>query len=341
MRIRWRGFELPTRCLCERETLTENYGKFVIEPFERGFGTTLGNSLRRALISSIEGTAVTSVKFENALHEFTALPGVVEDVTEIVLNLKDLRVRMHGHEPVALMLRKKGKGEIRAADITPDEKVTIINPDLHIAALADDTELIVEMTVRKGRGYMTAEELFEADAPIGTIPVDAVFSPVRRGRYKVEDTRGGQKTNYDRLTLEVWTDGTIDPEHALVEAALILRKHLNPFVKHFELGPELEREAERAAMEDEFARREREMREKLALAISVLDPSVRAENCLLAANVRTVGDLVLMEETEILKIRNLGKATLREIKKKLVEMGLSLGMTAVAPKEPPAIAKET
>jgi len=340
MRIRWRGFELPNRCYCERETLTERYGKFVIEPFERGFGTTIGNSLRRVLISSLEGTAVTSVRFDGAQHEFTAIPGVVEDVTTIVLNLKSLHVRLHTDEPVALTLRKKGKGEVRAADIAPSEKVEIINPDLHLATLADDVEFSAEIMVRKGRGYVTAEEIAEKDAPIGTIPIDAVFSPVERIRYHIEDTRVGQKTNYDRLTVEMWTDGTITPEHAFVEAALILRKHLNPLIKYFELGAELEREAERAGIEDETSRRQRELREKLAMPISILDPSVRAENCLMAANIRTIGDLVSRAEVDLLKIRNFGKATMREIQKKLTDMELSLGMQIAMPEETPAITTE-
>lgn len=336
MRVRWRGFELPTRVALEGETATESYGKFVAEPFERGYGTTIGNSLRRVLLSSLEGAAVVSVGIEGVAHEFTAIPGVYEDVTDIVLNVKSLLVRMHTDEPVVLRIEKKGQGEIRASDIAPDAKVEIVNPDLHIATVVDDGGgFEAEFVVKKGRGYKTAEELADAEAPIGVIPVDATFSPVRRVRYYTENTRVGKMTDYDRLVLEIWTDGTVYPEEALVEASLILRKHLNPFVKYFEIGEELEREERRREeLEADFAARQQDLEQKLKQEVKILDLSARAENCLEAAGIRTIGDLVSKTEEDMIAIRNLGKNTLRELRKKVGEMELSFGLQP--PQEVPA-----
>src|SRR3990167_6982940 len=236
MRIRWREFELPARVTVDQETLTPTYGRFVAEPFERGFGITVGNSLRRVLLSSIEGHSVTSVRIEGVQHEFSTIPGVVEDVTDIVLNVKKLLVKMHTDEPQRLRIEKSGKGIVRVADIIHDALVEIVNPDLHIATLADDGRLIMDLEVRRGRGYVTAEEHVKGDQEIGLIPVDSVFGPVVRVRYRTENTRVGHLTNYDKLILDIWTDGTVDPERALVEASKVLRKHLNPFVQYFETG---------------------------------------------------------------------------------------------------------
>lgn len=326
MRVRWKEFELPTRVVLDEKTATPTYGMFVAEPFERGFGTTIGNSLRRVLYSSIEGTAVTHVKIKGAAHEFTALEGVVEDVTDIVLNLKQLVVKIADEGPKTLRLDVQKKGPVKAAQIVPEAGVEIINPDLHICTLAEDAELSAEITVAKGRRYVTAEEHSKDGSEIGVIPVDASFSPVKRVRYKVENTRVGKLTNYERLILEVWTNGTISPEEALTEASKILRKHLNPFVQYFELGRELQVNEKK---EEELRKKEQEkeeLRQKLSMSISELDLSVRSANCLSSERIETIGELVSRSEAELLKVRNFGKTSLREVKKKLADMGLSLGM---------------
>ena len=347
MRIRWRGFELPTHVTLEKETANERYGKFVAEPFERGFGVTVGNSLRRVLLSSLEGAAVASLRVEvthkgedgkpkttQVSHEFTAVPGVYEDISELVLNLKELRLKLHTEEPVTFKVERKAKGPVRAGDIVTDERFEIVNPELVLCTLTDDVTLSVELTARKGRGYRTAEENITPEQPIGVIPIDSIYTPVRRVRYRVENTRVGQQTDFDKLVLEIWTDGTVTPEMALVESSTILRKHFNPFVKYFELGKQLETTAVQAPVgqlevgEDTGAR---ELREKLKLPVSVLEPSVRAENCLAAANIQVLGDLVKLTESDVLKIKNFGKTSLKEIKKKLGDMGLSFGM--VVPEE--------
>ncbi|MHC4600662.1 MAG: DNA-directed RNA polymerase subunit alpha, partial [Planctomycetota bacterium] len=249
MRIRWRNLEIPSRVVCEEESREERYGSFLAEPFERGFGVTVGNSLRRILLSSIEGTAVTSVKIDGAKHEFSTLSGVVEDVTEIVLNVKKLLVRLHTDQPKTLRLEIKKKGNVTAADITEEADVEVVNPDLHICTLTDSKPFAMEMNLRRGRGYVTAEENEAEEQEIGTIPVDSIFSPVLRVKFWTENTRVGKMTNYDRLHMEIWTDGTVSPEDALVEASKILRKHLNPFVQFSQLGKELERD--RAKDEEE------------------------------------------------------------------------------------------
>lgn len=353
MRIRWRGFELPTHVTLEKETATERYGKFTAEPFERGYGVTIGNSLRRVLLSSLEGAAASSLRVEvthkgedgkpkttHVSHEFTAIPGLYEDITDLVLNLKELRLKLHTDEPITLKVERKGKGPVKAGDIPRDERFEIVNPDLTLCALTDDVTLNLEMTARKGRGYRTAEENITPDQPIGVIPVDSIYTPVRRVRYKVENTRVGQQTDFDKLILEIWTDGTITPEMALVEASTILRKHMNPFVKYFELGKQIEAAGVEVPVGELEAGEEaaaRELREKLKLPVSVLEPSVRAENCLAAANIQTLGDLVKMTEADVLKIKNFGMTSLKEIRKKLADMGLSFGMEVPAETEAPPV----
>jgi len=323
MRIRWRGLELPHRVVADNELNNDNYGKFVIEPFERGFGTTLGNSLRRVLLSSLEGSAVTSVKIKGASHEFTSLDGVMEDVTDIILNVKSMIVSSESDEPKTMRLQAEGPGEVTADLIEADTSITIHNPDLVLATLTKQVDFDIEFTVEKGRGYVPASEQYteDQDQEVGVIPIDALFSPVKRVRYKTEDTRVGQKTNYDKLTIEVWTNGTTDPEMAMVEAAKILRKHLNPFVQYFELGPAVASESAVAA-----ARVDEELIHKLQMPISELDLSVRAGNCLEAAQISTVGELVMTPESDLLKVRSFGKTSLREVKRKLTDLGLELGM---------------
>jgi DNA-directed RNA polymerase subunit alpha len=323
MRIRWRGLELPHRVVSDKELNHQSYGKFTVEPFERGFGTTVGNSLRRILLSSLEGAAVTNVKIKGAAHEFASLEGVQEDVTDIILNVKNMVVSSESDEPKVMRLQAEGPGEVTADLIEADTSITIHNPDLLLATLTKQVDFDMEFTVEKGRGYVPASEQYEQeqDQEVGVIPVDAIYSPVTRVRYKVEDTRVGQKTNYDRLTLEIWTNGTISPEMALVEAAKILRKHLNPFVQYFELGEQVASESAAAA-----ARVDEDLIRKLQMPISELDLSVRANNCLESAKIQTVADLVSQDENDLLKVRSFGKTSLREVKRKLSDMGMELGM---------------
>ena len=324
MRVRWRGMELPARVSCEPETLTDTYGLFVIEPFERGYGRTIGNSLRRVLLSSLEGSAVTTVSIKGAEHEFSSIPGVVEDVTDIILNIKQIVVRMHTDETKTIRLKTSKKGEVTAGMIETDPTVEIVNPDLHVATLNDKVNFEIEMTTRRGRGYVTAEENTSEERIIGVIPVDSTFSPVLRVNYRTEDTRVGKFTNYDRLLLDIWTDGTISPEMALVEAARILRKHLNPFVSYFEIGREMQEEqvgeeAELIPIDDDVA-------EKLRMDIGQLHLSVRSDNCLESENITSIGQLAQYTDAELLKVRNFGKTSLEEVKTKLAEIGLTLGM---------------
>jgi DNA-directed RNA polymerase subunit alpha len=324
MRIRWGDFELPTRINVEKETYTDTYGKFFAEPFERGFGATIGNSLRRILLSSIEGSAVTSVRIDGVKHEFSTIPGVVEDTTDIILNIKNLVVQLHSDKPGKIRIETKKKGEIKARDIITDDGVEIVNGDLHIVTISENTSFNVEMEVRKGRGYKTAEENEVESHDIDVIPIDAVFSPVRKVKIRTEETRVGRRTNYDKLIIEIWTSGIISPEMALVEAAKIFRKHLNPFIHYFELGRELpqtsEKLLEKANKEEDSAD---EINQKLATSVSELDLSVRASNCLAVTNIKTLGDLVTKREDELLELKNFGKTTLVEIKKKLSQLGLS------------------
>jgi len=326
MRIRWRGFELPTKVVWDEASRTDGYTKFIVEPFERGFGTTIGNSLRRVLLSSLEGAAVTTVKFENVLHEFSTMEGVLEDTADIILNLKQLRIRIKGEQPTVLRIDVKKKGEVTAADIACEGDVEVVNKDLHLATLTKTVRFACDMTAEKGRGYRTAEENERDGVELGRIPVDAIFSPVVRVRYKTEDTRVGQRTNYDRLILEIWTDRTVTPEMALVEAAKILRKHLNPFVQQFELGKELQEPETAGSLAPIRPVIAEELSAKLALPVSALELSVRSAHCLESDNIRTVGDLVGYTEEKLIKIRNFGQTSLEEIKRKLEDLGLTLGM---------------
>jgi DNA-directed RNA polymerase subunit alpha len=324
MRIRWRGLELPTRVVSEQEVSTPTYGKFIIEPFERGFGTTVGNALRRILLSSLEGAAVTSVKIAGAQHEFMSLKGVMEDVTDIILNVKSLVIKSHSEGRKTVAVHSEVAGPVTADLIQTDPAIEIINGDFVLATLSDNVVFDIEMDVRTGRGYVPADEWVdpEADQEVGRIYLDASFSPVTRVRYRTEDTRVGQKTNYDRLVLEIWTNGTITPEMAMVEAGKILRKHLNPFVQYFEVGEEvLESGAAEAAQAVDA-----ELQKKLNMSIHEMELSVRANNCLEAAKIETVGQLARMTEADLLKIRSFGKTSLREVKRKLQEMDLSLGI---------------
>ncbi len=323
MRIRWRDLELPSRVVPDKNLNTENYGKFVVEPFERGFGTTIGNSLRRVLLSSLQGASITSVKITGAEHEFSSLEGVMEDVADIILNIKNLVVSMDSDNTKTMRLSAEGPGEVTADLIEADPSITIHNKDLVICTLTKQIDFDMELTIQKGRGYVPASEQYQSteDQEVGLIPIDAVYSPVVRVRYKVEDTRVGQKTNYDKLALESWTNSTVSPEMALVEASKILRKHLNPFVQYFELGDETASEAATAA-----ARVDEDLIKKLQMPISELEMSVRASNCLESAQMTTVADIVTHTESELLKVRSFGKTSLREVRRKLSELDMHLGM---------------
>lgn len=333
MHVRWRGLELPARVQIDDASATDTFARFIVEPFERGFGTTVGNSLRRILLSSIEGAAVVSARIQGVEHEFSTMPGVLEDVVDIILNMKGLVLSLDSDEPKTLRLAATGPGDVTADLIEADTAVTIHDPEYVIATLTDEVDFEATMTVANGRGYQPATEQYvnRDEQEIGLIPIDAIFSPVQRVRYRVEDTRIGQRTNYDRLTMDIWTDGTIVPELALVEAAKILRKHLNPFVQYFQLGAErVSLEANVAATVDD------ELIRKLGMPIAELDLSVRAGNCLESAEIRTVGELVQKDEGELLTVRSFGKTSLREVKRKLDELGLSLGITLPEGFEQPA-----
>jgi DNA-directed RNA polymerase subunit alpha len=325
MRIRWRGLELPNRVGSDRSTLTDTYGKFVAEPFERGFGVTVGNSLRRILLSSLEGSAVTQVKIQGVQHEISTIPGVVEDVTDIILNIKSLVVKNTSDEPKTLRIDRHERGVVKASDIIPEQGVEIINAEHVLATLTDDVPFVVEMLVENGRGYRMAEENVKLEREIGVIPVDSSFSPVVRVKYEIEDTRVGQKTNYDKLIMEIWTNGTVSPQMALVEGAKILRKHLNPFIQYAEPGPEIgiDEQPERAGAEIQG---DPELDRKLGMSLAELELSVRATNCLESEGITTVKDLVIRTDEELLEVRNFGETTLKEVKSKLQERGLHLGM---------------
>jgi DNA-directed RNA polymerase subunit alpha len=327
MRVRWRGLELPNRVTADRATLTDTYGKFHIEPFERGFGMTLGNSLRRILLSSLEGSAVTRVKIGGVQHEISTITGVVEDVTDILLNVKSLVVKNVSDQPKVVRIQKHEAGVVRGVDVQHDETVQIINPEHHLATLTADVPFSVEMTVENGRGYKTSDENAGKEREIGVIPVDSSFSPVVRVKYDIEETRVGQKTNYDRLVMEIWTNGTVGPQMALVEAAKILRKHLNPFVQYTEPGPEvpLDEPIEVGGGGPRDAG-DAELEKKLNMSLAELELSVRATNCLETEGITTVRELVMRAEDELLEVRNFGETTLREVKAKLQERGLALGM---------------
>jgi DNA-directed RNA polymerase subunit alpha len=320
MRIRWRGLELPSLISVERSTLSTTYGRFVAEPFERGFGVTVGNSLRRILLSSLEGSSVTQIKLHGVQHEFSTLPGVVEDVTDVVLNVKSLVVKNHSEQTQVVQIEKDKKGPVTGADVHTGEQVEVINKAHLIATLTQDVPFQLDMVVENGRGYVPATEHTPQSQEIGIIPVDAAFSPVVRVRYEVDETRVGQKTNYDKLTMEIWTNGSVTPEMALVESAKILRKHLNPFVQYSELGLMVHSEARAGSAMDQS------LDAKLAMNLAELNLSVRATNCLESENITTVRDLVSRTEEQLLEVRNFGETTLAEVREKLSDIGLRLGM---------------
>ena len=331
MRIRWRDFEIPNSVVCEEESRESTYGRFFVEPFERGFGITVGNSLRRILLSSLEGAALVYAKIEGVQHEFTSMTGVYEDVPVVVLNLKDVEMQIEGAvDEVDLKIRVDKAGDVTAGDIEHGPEVTIVNPELHIAKLTQDIPFNIDLKARKGRGYNTAPENRDGDNEIGVIWMDSSFSPVSRVRYKTENTRVGKLTNYDRLVLEIWTNGALRPEMALVEASKILRKHLNPFIQYSEIGVAVQPEEQ--VVEEEIAESPDfdELRKKLEMPISALSLGVRAYNCLDGESIRTVGQLVAWRESALLKVRNFGQTTLDEIKAKLVEIGMDLGMDVPA-----------
>ncbi len=293
------------------------YGKFVVEPLERGYGTTLGNSLRRILLSSLPGAAVTSVQIDGVLHEFSTVPGVVEDVTEIILNIKGMALKIHSDEEKILEIDAEGEGVVKAGDIRADSDVEILNPDLHIATLSEGGRLHIRMTAGRGRGYVQADGNKSEDQPIGVIPIDSIYTPIKRVNYQVENTRVGQMTNYDKLTLEVWTNGSIRPEEAVSLGAKIMTEHLNLFVG-------LTDEAKDAEI---MVEKEEDKKEKvLEMTIEELDLSVRSYNCLKRAGINTVQELTQKSEEDMMKVRNLGRKSLEEVQEKLAELGLSLRM---------------
>ncbi|MCP9454507.1 MAG: DNA-directed RNA polymerase subunit alpha [Nitrospira sp.] len=312
-----KDFQIPLRVEVDKDTLSPTYGRFTAEAFERGFGTTIGNALRRVLLSSLTGAAVTTVKIEGVVHEFSTIPGVTEDVTAIILNIKSLRLALHTEKPKTIRLRKTGPGEAKGSDIIHDADVTILTPDLHIATLDKDATLDIEMTVKHGRGYVPAERNKEEGLPIGVIAIDSIFTPIKRVNFQVENARVGRMTDYDKLTMEIWTDATISPRDALSTAASILREHLDIFIHPEERG---ERK-----VEPEREEAQREINKHLSRSVNELELSVRAANCLKNANIKTIGDLVQKTESEMLRTKNFGKKSLNEIKEILAEMGLSLG----------------
>jgi DNA-directed RNA polymerase subunit alpha len=323
----WKGFQKPKRLEADTETLTATYGKFYAQPFERGFGTTVGNALRRVLLSSIEGAAITAVKIEGVLHEFSSLPGVVEDVTDIILNLKQIPIKMHTNEEKILTLDVERKGKVTAADLQGDSSIEILDPAAPIATLSENGRLQAEMRVSIGRGYVSADKNFDEDMGIGYIPIDSVHSPVRRVNYHVEAARIGQATDYDRLVLEVWTNGTVSPADAVGLAATLLRDHLTIFV-NAEHETALEGGGEGELPEN--------LAEYLNRSVDELELSVRSANCLKNAGIRTIRDLVQKTEKDMLETKNFGRKSLNEIRDILRPMGLSLGMQL----EPAEAAKE-
>lgn len=328
MRVRWRGLELPVRLQVDRETLTETDGEFVAEPFERGFGHSIGNSLRRVLLSSIEGSAVVAVKFEGVQQELSTIEGVLEDVPEILLNLKELLLRLHPDEQKVLRVEARKKGPVTAGDIEPDPDVDIVKPDQLIATLTARAHFVCDMTVRKGRGYVPSEEHEALPTEIGVVPIDALFSPVRRVSYRVEDTRVGRRTNYDRLIMQIHTNGVVRPEMALVEASKILRKHLNPFVEYFELGRQLPLEEPEPISEIKHLTTPDIPESKLSMPVAALDLSARASHCVEAGGMKTVRELLAKSEKDLLEMRNFGRVTLQELTEKLAQHGLEVGMLA-------------
>jgi DNA-directed RNA polymerase subunit alpha len=318
----WSDFQKPKKLDYDPETLTPNYGRFIAQPFERGFGTTIGNALRRVLLSSIEGAAVTAVRVEGVLHEFSSLTGVVEDMTDVVLNLKQIPFKLHGEGPKTLYLEKKGPGVVTAADFEEDPDIEILDRTAHIATLSKEGSLKLEARLKRGRGYVVADRNADSDLPLGYIPVDSIHSPVRRVNYHVEGARVGQMTDYDRLILEVWTNGAVSPQEAVSLAAELLSDHLRIF-SSFEARGEQAEEPAAPEVDPRLA-------EMLAKPIEELDLSVRSANCLKNANIRTLGDLVQRTEREMLSTKNFGRKSLDEIKDVLASLGLSFGMARVA-----------
>ncbi|MCP5022456.1 MAG: DNA-directed RNA polymerase subunit alpha [bacterium] len=328
MRIRWRNFELPSKVQPDTGTLTESYGRFVIEPFERGFGHTIGTGLRRVLLSSISGSAVTSVRISGANHEFDSLEGVYEDIADLILNLKQLRVQYDGDEPITCKIRCTEEGDVTGADVECPGTARVANPGLHLCTLTMDRDLEIDLEVQTGRGYVSSDENHSDLQELGVIPVDSVFSPVHRVRFAIEATRVGKFTNYDRLVLEIWTDGTLSPELALTESAKIYRKHLNPFVlydSNFERDPLAE--SPQLSEYNQNNQKQSELQALLSLPVSELELSVRARNCLDGASLRTLLDVVSLSESEVMHLKNLGKTSLSEIKAKLADRGLAFGMS--------------
>jgi DNA-directed RNA polymerase subunit alpha len=312
-----KGFQKPKRLEVERETLTPTFGRFSAQPFERGFGTTIGNALRRILLSSIEGAAITAVKIDGVLHEFSAVPGVVEDTTDIILNLKQLAFRMHGDALETVTVQAEGPRVVRAGDIQAGPGVEILNPDAPIATLSEEGRISMEMRLKRGRGYVSADRNFDDDLGIGYIPVDSVHSPVRKLNYVVEDARVGQRTEYDKLTLEVWTNGAVTPQDAIALGAKLLKDHMAIFINFEEASDELI---------DVGGDDNERLYEQLSRSVDELELSVRSYNCLKNANIKTIGDLVTKTEAEMLKTKNFGRKSLNEIKDILAEMNLALGM---------------
>lgn len=319
MGIKWRDFQLPKRLECDESSYTPTYGKFFAAPFERGYGVTLGNSLRRVLLSSIEGSAVTSIKIAGVQHEFSTISGVLEDVPEVILNIKSLILNSHSKIPKLIYIKKNSKGEVKAKDIEVNESIEIVNPDLHIATLTKDTKFHIEMEVSRGRGYVPAEMNKREDNAVGVIPIDSIFTPVKKINYYVENTRVGQRTDYDKLILEIFTNGAITPKDALLYASNILQRHLDIFVNFGQLPEDI------AEDEPEMSKEEIAVYEKLRLPISELELSVRSSNCLREAGIKIIADLVKRTEEEMLAFKNFGKKSLTEIKELLLGMGLTLG----------------
>jgi len=315
--MKWKNLNMPKQIVPDPAN-TNGYGKFVIEPLERGFGVTLGNALRRVLLSSLQGAAITAVRIDGVLHEFSTLPGVIEDVTEVILNLKQVRLKLHGDGPKKGTFELNGKGEVRAGSLQIDSDVEVLNPDHHIATLNRDGDLRMEVEINGGRGYQSADQQAQTDRPIGVIPIDAVFSPVTKVNFNVEATRLGQRIDYDKLTIEAWTDGSILPQDAVAVAAKILRDHFTLFI-HFEEPIEEEVEEE---VDEEIMR----VRRTLEKSVDELELSVRSSNCLRAAEIKSIRDLVQKSEPEMLKFRNFGRKSLKEIQDILGEMGLTFGM---------------
>jgi DNA-directed RNA polymerase subunit alpha len=315
----WKGFQRPKRLEFERDTLTDRFGRFYAQPFERGFGTTIGNALRRVLLSSIEGAAITAVKIDGVLHEFSPIPGVVEDATDIILNLKQIPLKLHTDQTKTLTLRIDKAGEVRGRDIQADGDVEILEPDAHIATVSDHGKLHMEMRIRRGRGYVSADKNFDEDLGIGWIPIDSVHSPVKKVNYLVEAARLGQTTDYDKLTVDVWTNGSINPRDAVSLSAKLIRDHLNIFIN-------LEEGAEQQLEASSDQPRVGVGNENLDKSVEELELSVRSYNCLKNANIRTIRELVQKSEGEMLKTKNFGRKSLNEIKEILQTMGLGLGM---------------